>query len=265
MRSDHGSNVTLMIISDSGRSPVSIKFTQRTFKIILGVLGLFVVALVVILATYTTLLNQSMERKRLVAEVEQLRRVTAKVDQLEQNLVAYRQMLKKMTDLAGIDLEAAGLASLDSQIVTGRQLTSRQDVGSSRGGYPHSVPSGYPVKGYVSRSFRPAEENPKMRHLGIDLAVGSGTAVLATADGTVITAGWDSTFGWEVVISHVDGLETMYGHNDSLLVKVGDTVRAGQTIAISGNTGISTAPHVHYEIRRDGVAINPEEYLSKRK
>ena len=100
-----------------------------------------------------------------------------------------------------------------------------------------------------------------MRHFGIDLAVGAGTPVIATADGVVMVAGWDSTFGYKVILSHAGEVETIYGHNDSLTVQVGDQVRYGQTIAISGSTGVSTAPHVHYEIKRQGVSINPEEFL----
>jgi murein DD-endopeptidase MepM/ murein hydrolase activator NlpD len=263
--STRGGHVTLMIISDSGRSPVSIKFSQTTFKIILGVLGLLVVALVVVLTTYTTLLNQSLERAKLVTEVEQLRRMNSKVDQLEQNLATYRVMLKKMTELAGIDLNAVGLSSLDSQVVDDDRIPIRQNVSVAQNARQHPIPSGYPVKGYLSRSFRPDDENPRMQHFGIDLAASSGTPVIATADGVVTFAGRDSTFGWKVILSHADGLETMYGHNDSLLVQTGDVKKFGETIAISGSTGVSTAPHVHYEIRRGGVAINPEEYLDKRK
>ncbi len=261
----HSGHVTLMIISDSGRSPVSIKFSKTTFRIILGALGLLVVALLVVLATYTTLLNHSMERTRLAAEVEQLRRVTAKVDQLEQNLASYRAMLKKMTQLAGIDLDAAGLSSLDSQAVGDYRPSAARNASNAQSAHSHPMPSGYPVNGYLSRTFRPEEDNPRMRHLGIDLAVSTGTPVRATADGTVTFAGWDSTFGWMVVLSHVNDLETMYGHNDSLLVQVGDVRKFGDVIAISGSTGVSTAPHVHYEIRRSGAAINPEDYLDKRK
>lgn len=263
--SSHGGHVTLMFISDSGRSPVSIKFSKTTFKIILGVLGLLVVALLIMLATYTTLLNHSLERARLVAEVEQLRRVTQKVDLLEQNLANYRVMLKKMMELAGIDLNSVGLSSLDSQVVGENHTTMRQNLSIAPDMQAQLIPNGYPVKGYISRSFRPEDENPRMRHLGIDLAVRKGTPVIATADGVVTYAGWDSTFGWKVVLSHADDLETMFGHNDSLLVQVGDVAKFGETIAVSGSTGVSTAPHVHYEIRRGGVPINPEDYLDKRK
>jgi murein DD-endopeptidase MepM/ murein hydrolase activator NlpD len=263
--STHGGHVTVMIISDSGRSPVSIKFSKTSFKIILGALGLLVVSLLVVLATYTTLLNQSMERARLLTEVEQLRRVTNKVDQLEQNLANYRVMLKKMTELAGIDLNAMGMSSLDSQVAGNYRAPVEQNAGVAQDARSHPIPSGYPVKGYISRSFRPEDENPRMRHLGIDLAVSSDTPVIATADGVVTYAGWDSTFGWKVILSHANDLETMYGHNDSLRVQVGDVKKFGETIAVSGSTGVSTAPHVHYEIRRGGVPINPEDYLDKRK
>lgn len=263
--STNGGQVTVMIISDSGRSPVSIKFSKTTFKIILGILGLLVLVLVVILASYTTLLNHSLERKQLALEVERLQRVTNKVDQLEQNLASYRAMLKKMTELAGIDLNAVGLSSLDSQGVGDFSTPIAQNTGVAPDEGAHPIPSGYPVKGYISRSFKPEDENPRIRHLGIDLAAGSGTPVVATADGVVTFAGWDSTFGWKVVLSHTDDLETIYGHNDSLLVQVGDVKKFGETIAVSGGTGVSTAPHVHYEIRKGGVPINPEDYLDKSK
>ena len=87
------------------------------------------------------------------------------------------------------------------------------------------------------------------------------TPVLATARGTVAAAASDPVYGHYVVLAHGGGLETMYGHNAVLLVEVGETVERGQPIAYSGNSGRSTAPHLHYEIRRDGRAIDPAPYL----
>ena len=86
---------------------------------------------------------------------------------------------------------------------------------------------------------------------------------MATADGEVTFAGWDDAFGWKVVLKHQNSVETMYGHNDTLLVVTGQHVRYGQTIALSGSTGVSTAPHVHYEVRVDGLPVDPEEYYGK--
>ena len=261
-----GGYVTLMIITDTGDTPRSIKFTKTTFRIIIALLGLLVVAITVAMVTYGTLLSHSIERAKLTSEVDQLKRYSAKVDTLERNLATYRIMLKKMTDLAGIDLGEFGINNIEMPKTASKeeQISVSQNSGTVES-IAHPTPQGYPVKGYISRSFRPEEDNPRMRHYGVDLAVSIGTPVIATADGVVTFAGWDSTFGYKVVLTHADNVETIYGHNDSLTVQVGDEVKFGQTIATSGNTGISTAPHVHYEIRKNGISINPEEFIDKKK
>jgi murein DD-endopeptidase MepM/ murein hydrolase activator NlpD len=98
-------------------------------------------------------------------------------------------------------------------------------------------------------------------HEGIDLAVGSGTPVVASAAGTVIHAGWMGGYGNLVVVDHGGGVATAYGHNTSVTVGVGQQVAQGQLIAYSGNTGNSTGPHVHFEVRINGAAVDPLGYL----
>ena len=98
-------------------------------------------------------------------------------------------------------------------------------------------------------------------HTGIDIGAPTGTAIKAAAGGTVIFSGWKGTLGKIVVISHGNGIQTYYGHCSSLLVSTGDTVSAGQLIAKVGNTGRSTGPHLHFEIRVNGSAINPQRYI----
>jgi murein DD-endopeptidase MepM/ murein hydrolase activator NlpD len=98
-------------------------------------------------------------------------------------------------------------------------------------------------------------------HEGIDLAVASGTPVVAAASGTVIVAGWMGGYGNLVVIDHGDGLATAYGHNTSVTVGYGQTVAQGQLIAYSGSTGHSTGPHVHFEVRVNGSPVDPLGYL----
>lgn len=98
-------------------------------------------------------------------------------------------------------------------------------------------------------------------HQGIDWATPVGTAVMASSGGTVTRAGWGSGYGYVVYIQHADGRETRYGHLSRVLVNVGDHVDQGDKIALSGNTGRSTGPHLHFELRINGVAVNPLEYL----
>jgi murein DD-endopeptidase MepM/ murein hydrolase activator NlpD len=98
-------------------------------------------------------------------------------------------------------------------------------------------------------------------HEGIDLAVPSGTPVVASASGTVVVAGWLGGYGNLVVIDHGNGMATAYGHNTSVTVGYGQTVAQGQLIAYSGSTGHSTGPHVHFEVRVNGSPVDPLGYL----
>jgi murein DD-endopeptidase MepM/ murein hydrolase activator NlpD len=98
-------------------------------------------------------------------------------------------------------------------------------------------------------------------HEGIDLAVSSGTPVVAAASGTVIVAGWMGGYGNLVVVDHGGGVSTAYGHNTMVTVGVGQHVAQGQLISYSGSTGHSTGPHVHFEVRINGGAVDPLGYL----
>ncbi len=127
---------------------------------------------------------------------------------------------------------------------------------------PSSTPSAagfiWPVHGVVTSGFG---WRWGRLHEGVDIAVASGTPVVAAASGTVIIAGWLGGYGNLVVIDHGNGLATAYGHNTNVTVYVGQTVAQGQLISYSGNTGNSTGPHVHFEVRVNGVAVDPFGYL----
>lgn len=99
-------------------------------------------------------------------------------------------------------------------------------------------------------------------HKGIDWAIPTGTAVFASCGGTVAKAGWGSGYGYVVYINHPDGRQTRYGHLSKVLVSPGQTVSQGQKIALSGNTGVSTGPHLHFEILINGTQVNPLKYLN---
>lgn len=98
-------------------------------------------------------------------------------------------------------------------------------------------------------------------HPGIDIANSLGTAIMATADGVVIMSGWFGGYGKCIQIDHGYGIVTLYGHNSQLAVEVGEKVKKGEVIAYMGSTGASTGSHLHYEIRVNGTAVNPANYL----
>ena len=98
-------------------------------------------------------------------------------------------------------------------------------------------------------------------HSGIDIAVNSGTPIKAAEDGTVILSGSNGGYGLCVIIDHGGGISTLYGHASKLLVKKGDIVTRGQTVALAGSTGVSTGPHLHFEVRIKGVTDNPRNWV----
>ncbi len=122
----------------------------------------------------------------------------------------------------------------------------------------------WPTRGAISSPYGPRIHpiyQVSSFHAGVDIVVPEGTRVYASAPGRVITAGWEGGYGLLVVLDHGDGYTTYYGHLSALLVSVGQFVEIGQAIALSGNTGLSTGPHLHFEIRRDGVTVDPLLFL----
>ena len=107
----------------------------------------------------------------------------------------------------------------------------------------------------------PFLHEPSM-HTGMDFRANVGDPIYATAAGRVIKAGWDGGYGQMVEIEHGEGLSTRYGHMSEIGVTVGQRVRAGQVIGRVGSTGRSTGPHLHYETRVNGEAVNPEKFLA---
>ena len=127
-----------------------------------------------------------------------------------------------------------------------------------------STPSIWPVRGWLTSDFGPRlspfTETTQM-HEGLDIAGPIGAPIKAPAAGVVVRAGANGSYGNFVAIDHGYGIQTRYGHLDKILVKVGQRVKRHQQIATLGNTGRSTGPHLHYEVRVNGVPVNPAKYI----
>lgn len=127
-----------------------------------------------------------------------------------------------------------------------------------------SVPSVWPTRGWVTSDFGSRLDpytSERVMHAGLDIAGPHGKEVVAPSDGTVVFAGLEGGYGNVLVIDHGYGIKTRYGHLASIKVKAGERVKRGDIIAAMGNTGRSTGPHLHYEVRVNGIAQNPRKFI----
>jgi murein DD-endopeptidase MepM/ murein hydrolase activator NlpD len=127
-----------------------------------------------------------------------------------------------------------------------------------------SIPSIWPARGWVTSDFGQRLDPytaDRVMHAGLDIAAEHGKEVSAPSDGTVVFAGLEGGYGNVLVIDHGYGIKTRYGHLAQILVKAGDKIVRGQKVAIIGNTGRSTGPHLHYEVRVNGIAQNPRKFI----
>ena len=244
---------TLMLIPDGTENRKGIKVRQNLFKIVVSVFILLQVSILVFFLFYGKIVTRATQADALEKENERLKKYQYKVQLLEKNLLEARDIVTRLTKLAGIDFTFPEIPD-DSTLFATYDLNKNALTQRSNSS-DFSQPSGLPVAGFISQDF--ITDDGQHFHPGVDIACAEGLPVLATAKGQVIYADFDSTYGYMVVLQHNDSVTTVYGHNKELLVSVGDNILAGGRVALSGNTGKSTAPHVHYEVRINNEPINP--------
>ena len=234
------------------------------------ILGLAVAVGVVVLAvTYGPILAAAARAPLLERRVAQLSRENARVDELATALNEAEARYAHLRGMLGVRVPASPgamdqFAAGEERLYVAPPILARapaSPAGTEEGEGP-SIPHRWPlsVASYRTRGMvadTPSEE----LHPGIDLAVPEGSDVRASGGGVVEAAGDDPAYGVYVLLRHPAGYETMYGHLSRVLVSRGEDVRAGQVIALSGNTGRSTAPHLHFEVRRNGRSIDPSSLV----
>lgn len=161
----------------------------------------------------------------------------------------------KVQEKKQAEAEAKQLIATSRSANASRMTTAVVDLGS--------VTFIKPVSGTISSRFGARSSARPSAHKGLDIAAPKGTKIKAAADGIVTQAGTDYWYGKYIIIYHANGVETCYAHCSALYVSVGDKVSQGDIIGAVGSTGNSTGNHLHLEIRKDGVALNPQHYLYK--
>ncbi|MFN6540494.1 MAG: murein hydrolase activator EnvC family protein [Nostoc sp. EkiNYC01] len=173
------------------------------------------------------------DRLALEAAQNQLERESKNLEVLIQQKVAEAAAQAKTNSRTSIIIQGTGMFTYPSDAATSSPFGWRM----------------HPVLGY--RRF----------HAGLDFAASYGSTIRAADSGTVIFAGWYGGYGRAVIIDHGNGITTLYGHTSELYVTEGQAVQRGQAIAAVGSTGLSTGPHLHFEVRRNGSPVNPADYL----
>ncbi|WP_069998796.1 murein hydrolase activator EnvC family protein [Cellulosilyticum sp. I15G10I2] len=143
-----------------------------------------------------------------------------------------------------------------------KRLTELSTIKYAGGAFAWPVPGHYRISSEYNPRTNPISGKYEF-HSGIDIPAPYGVSVVAAADGVVIASGWINGYGNTIMINHGSGLVTLYGHNSSLAVSVGQTVKKGQKVAGIGSTGYSTGNHLHFEVRKNGAHTNPWNYIKK--
>jgi len=291
--------INIMIIPDSNHEvknlKISIPFLKITMISILTIL-LSLGTLSIYSLGQNTYLYESLKQKD--AKIADLTKINSqqenKIAVLDKNAQLISEKIKNLNELEDKVMRMVGLSSTKTsrgnitrdsrntssisydentttQLATeidqkSKDLENLMAKVSDRLDYLNSIPSIYPVYGTITSPFG-MRKSPygygSEFHPGIDIAVPVGTPVKAAGNGTVTYAGWLSGYGKAIMIDHGYGITSVYGHNSEILVKVGQNVKRGDIIAKSGNTGRSTGPHVHFEVRLNGNPIDPMKYLAK--
>ncbi|MGD8698876.1 MAG: M23 family metallopeptidase [Gemmatimonadales bacterium] len=257
---ENDSGYTLVIVPGDSERTRTVRLTPRMLRIgaALGLGGL--VGLALLLGSWWYFAAQSARIPLLEQEMTALRADNAKVQRLAESLATLQGEYEKIRNMLGGDVLASGPAP---EILPAEELVPADEAGPRTGLSPE-IPTSWPLatSGFVTQELEEAQEGA---HPGIDIAVAQHSYIRASGAGVVAEAGADSVYGLYVLLQHGNtGYYSMYGHASRLFVTAGDRVRQNEVIALSGNTGRSTAPHLHFEILQEGRPIDPFTLVRQR-
>jgi len=261
----------VLIVPEDGGQPKSLRISATWVKVLLWVAGFLLVALLVSVIGYANLIRKALDYDALAAEKNQLKEENRRIIALAQEVDQSRRLLGQIIRTLGGKLDLKDLGLSDSVRIP-RDFSNLEPVIQTAGAQygdgsfaadglvSYALPSLTPALGFVSQGFKDDSMFPERSHRGIDIAGKAGTPVVAAADGTVMFSAWTTYFGNCIIVVHPRGFLTFYGHNQVNLKSPKQEVRRGEPIALLGNSGYSSAPHLHFEIWKDGVPVDPQEF-----
>jgi murein DD-endopeptidase MepM/ murein hydrolase activator NlpD len=265
---------TFMFFPEGRGEPFTLRVHRYT--IVLAVVSVIVILLGLAVLLYKTgdIALKLQLVQDLKAENARLREHSRDLEISSQKIVGIDSMtayLRRLASVAevkeGVSPTVAAAAAVSRyEPVPVQAGAERADGQATRAGAPAefaaSIPNIMPATGWITKHFSTDQTSP---HLGVDIAATGGTPIRVTAMGTVEDIRNDKYYGLTVEVRHENGFLTRYGHCLQVLVSVGDKVDRGQTIALVGNTGRSTAPHLHYEVMKYGKHVDPMDFIGAHK
>jgi murein DD-endopeptidase MepM/ murein hydrolase activator NlpD len=280
-----------MIIPDrKGEKAYSICLSRTILMLVFAFLGTLVIAAVLLmfksaeaakkLHYFSAIQN---ENETLTKDNKQLRRMCQKIGRVD----TFATYLENLSSISALPEKAKVPVKTSEARVHGNTADTGETVYGNRNGaekdnnlkdinrnpaggeasnlYRESIPTMLPVEGWITQQFIDDTAHGVVAHPGIDIAAAEGVIIKAPAAGTVLKVEMDQYYGNLIVIKHDNGFVTRYGHCAKVFIVKDEKVERGQTIALVGNTGHSTAPHLHYEVIKNGKNVNPLELIPAEK
>lgn len=254
----HAGSMIIQVQRESGLANRTIILSQRQVRLLRLALSIGSVILLVGGVSWVYFASQAARVPFLNQRVASLTKNAQQIDTLTLRLLEMERRFQQVQQMLGAAAPVAATAKEATASPTPAPVKAEAIV--------PTLPTTWPleVEGFVTRGNGGASEY-NGPHPGLDVAVPVGTRIRAAGGGTIVEVGDDAKYGRFVRMEHRDGYESLYAHASEILVKQGDKVAAGHTIALSGNTGQSTAPHLHFEIRQGGAAVDPMTLITTKK
>jgi septal ring factor EnvC (AmiA/AmiB activator) len=292
-RVNHRTQFSLLVVRGDGVRVLRVNFPRRVPTVTLAVLGLFVCTLGVLVGDWWHVRQRMRDAAELFQQIDEqqatIDSVNRRMAQLRQEVTSWREMHARIWEPFGPELaptsrdngigggratapdraeqtsSASELDRLTEQVMDeGQSLRALDKLIARARKALVALPSRWPVRGAVNSEFgkrlSPWTKESEF-HSGIDIAADRGTVVRAPASATVFFAGAQTDYGLTVILDHGENIRTIYGHLSKIKVQQGERVERGTELGLSGNTGRSSGPHLHYEILVKGQSVNPRAYL----
>ena len=225
------SKYKILFISPFSDKSWQIEFNRLTFISSIVVLSTMVLGSIILLYFSSPIVKEYLRVSTINKEIKQQQEIINNIDK---------------------SIEEIALMKSYIDSIIGTEKDNDLDENNIRYILANNLPSVKPADGLISRTY-----DSETKHLGIDIVNIEGTPIFATADGQVVFSGFSNDFGNSIILDHQNGYLSHYYHNQENFFKRGDSVKAGDVIAKLGNTGMSTGPHLHFEIWKDGNSIDP--------